>query len=214
MADRRRTRARLSPRRLPADPQTMTLQPGWIEAIASVITALIILGTAIAAFAQLRHGRNANDIVVYLRLVDFMDAPATFAARQNMYTLTARLAADPEYAIKLRDHTFAPDDTRNIGEMIRFLEHISTLVYKGGVAESLVLAEYADTFVDMWEALRPWVAERRHAFGPYSGSAFEHLAMRAKHYIESGQMDRDYSTLERDPRSPVPAPASGGSTHA
>ena len=192
----------------------MTLEPGWVEAIASVVTALIILGTAVAAFAQLRHGRNANDIVVYLRLVDFMDSPATYAARQNMYTLAERVAADPDYLMKLRDRSFAPEDTRNVGEMIRFLEHISTLVYKGGVAESLVLAEYADTFVDMWEALRPWIAERRHAFGPYASSAFEHLAMRAKHYIESGQMDRDYASLERDPRSHYPTLTSGGSTHA
>lgn len=125
----------------------MTLEPAWVEAIASIVTALIILGTAIAAFAQLRHGRNANDI-------------------------------------------------------------------ESGVAERLVLAEYADTFVDMWEALRPWIAERRHAFGAYASSAFEHLEMRAKHYIDSVQMDRDYAALERDPRSHYPTLTSGGSTHA
>jgi hypothetical protein len=33
----------------------MTLEPGWVEAIAAVITALIILGTAVTAFAQLRQ---------------------------------------------------------------------------------------------------------------------------------------------------------------
>jgi hypothetical protein len=192
----------------------MTLEPGWVEAIASVVTALIILGTAVAAFAQLRHGRNANDIVVYLRLVDFMDAPSTYAAREKMATLADRLAADPEYAVKLRDRSFAPEDTRGIGDVIRFLEHLSTLIYKGGVAERLVLAEYADTIVEMWEALRPWVAERRQAFGPYTGSAFEHLAMRAKHYIEGGQMDRDYASLERDPRSPYQKPRTGGPNHA
>lgn len=64
----------------------------------------------------------------------------------------------------------------------------------------MILAEYADTFVDMWDLMRPAIVQRRIAFGPYTGRAFEHLAMRAKRYIESGAMDRDYAALERDPR--------------
>jgi hypothetical protein len=47
--------------------------------------------------------------------------------------------------------------------------------------------------------LRPFIAERRQAFGPYTGRAFEHLAMRAKRYIDSGRMAREYDALERDP---------------
>jgi hypothetical protein len=84
--------------------------------------------------------------------------------------------------------------------MLRFLEHISVLVTKGGVAESLVLAEYADTFVDMWELLRPAIILRRASLGPHLGRAFEHLAMRAKHHIEGGAWQREYAALERDPR--------------
>jgi hypothetical protein len=39
---------------------------------------------------------------------------------------------------------------------------------KGGVAESLVLAEYADTFVAIWEIMRPGILQRRVAFGRYT----------------------------------------------
>jgi hypothetical protein len=189
----------------------MIFEPGWVEAIASVITALIILGTAVAAFAQLRHGRNANDIVVYLRLVDFMDSPSITEARLAMTRIADKVAADPQYAETLKDPTVFPEEFRSIGEMLRFLEHICTLVTRGGVAEQLVLTEYADTFVDMWEKLRPAIAMRRYAFGPYTGRTFEHLAMRAKRYIDSGQMDRDYAMLERDPRdrSIAPTPTGG-----
>jgi hypothetical protein len=173
---------------------------GWAAALAAIITALIVGGTAIVAFRQLRHGRNANDIVVYLRLIDFMDAPQTVETRQNLRTLIDRVAGDPSYTERLKDPTEFPQEFRGPAEMLRFLEHICVLVTKGGVAESLILAEYADTFVELWDLSRPSVMLRREAFGPYLGRAFEHLAMRAKRYIDSGAMDRDYDSLERDQR--------------
>ena len=64
-----------------------------------------------------------------------------------------------------------------------------------------MLAEYAENFVAMWEVLRPAIERRRLAYGPYTGRAFEHLAMRAKDYIDSGRMERDYAALDRDTRA-------------
>jgi hypothetical protein len=173
---------------------------GWAAAIAAIVTALIVAGTAVAAFRQLRHGRNANDIVVYLRLIDFMDSPQTTATRQSLHEVAERISSDPLYRERLSNPQLFPEEFRANGELLRFLEHISVLVTKGGVAESLVLAEYADTFVEMWELMRPAIELRRQGFGPYLGRAFEHLAMRAKRYIDSGRMERDYDALERDPR--------------
>jgi hypothetical protein len=173
---------------------------GWAAAVAAIITALIVAGTAVAAFRQLRHNRNANDIVVYLRLIDFMDSPATVATRQSLRSVAEQFASDAAYREKLRDPGFFPEEFRAVGDMLRFLEHICVLVTKGGVAETLVLAEYADTLLEMWDLLRPAMIARRHALGPYLGRAFEHLAMRAKRYIDSGGMDRDYNALERDVR--------------
>jgi hypothetical protein len=174
---------------------------GWVAAIAAIVTALIIAGTAVAAFLQLRHGRNANDIVVYLRLIDFMDAPSTNAARSSLKATAEKVAADAAYRASLSDPAFQPEGFREIGELLRFLEHISVLITKGGVAESLVLAEYADTFVDMWELVRPAIELRRTALGPYVGRAFEHLAMRAKRHIDSGAWEAEYAALERDARA-------------
>ena len=173
---------------------------GWAAAAAAIVTALIVAGTAVAAFRQLKHNRNANDIVVYLRLIDFMDAPATMQARRAMAEMADAIANDSEYRENLTRPDFFPDNFAQIARMLQFLEHIAVLVTKGGVAESLVLAEYADTFVAIWELMRPGIHLRRVAFGPYLGRAFEHLAMRAKLYIDSGTMNRDYESLLRDPR--------------
>jgi hypothetical protein len=184
---------------------------GSIAAWASLVSAVIIALTAIAAFLQLRHFRNANDIVVYLRLIDQMDSPAMIEGRNTLSLVAAKIASEPEYFERLKDPAFIPDEFRSVGPLLRFLEHISVLVIKGGVAENLVLAEYADNFVSMWEIARPAILLRRIAFGQHTGRAFEHLAMRGRRYIESGQMQREYDALERDPRD---APASPQTTRS
>jgi len=176
------------------------LDSGWTAALASLISALVITITAVAAFLQLRHYRNANEIIVYLRLIDQMDSPELQAGRTSVRAMAEKIAADPEYLARLADPTFIPDDFRNIGIMLRALEHISVLVTRGGIAENLVLAEYADVFIAMWDSLRPAIVQRRKAFGPHTGRAFEHLAMRSRRYIDSGRMQREYDALERDPR--------------
>jgi|GEM_PF-2409399 hypothetical protein len=176
------------------------LDSGWAAAIAAIITAIIVAGTAVAAFRQLRHNRHANEMVIYLRLIDFMDSPGTTFARQNLRTMAERVRTDSDYRTQLTDPAAFPEEFRQIAETLRFLEHISVLISKGGVAENLVLAEYADTFSDMWDQMRPAIELRRVAFGPYVGRAFEHLAVRAKRHIESGAWDRECAALERDTR--------------
>jgi hypothetical protein len=177
------------------------MDSGWAAALSAIVTTLVVAITALAAFRQLVQFRNANDIVVYLRLVDQLDSPEMVKARGRLPEVAVKLADDPEYRERLRDPSFIPDDFRDVGILLRTLEHISVLIIKGGVAEDLVLAEYADNFVSMWEQLHPAIIERRHAFGPHTARAFEHLAMRSKRYIESGKMDRDYNRLARDPRT-------------
>jgi len=174
------------------------VDPAGVGALASLISAIVICVTAIAAFAQLRHYRNANDIVVYLRLVDLLDAPEVREAIQKMPEI-APLLRDPAFRERLRRPELI-EEFAAYGRLLATLEHLATLVIKGGVAEGLVLAEYADNFERTWELTREAVYLRRDAFGPHTGAAFEHLAMRAKAYRESGRMAREYGTLLRDPR--------------
>ena len=73
------------------------IDSGWTAAIASFVSALIVAITAIAAFRQLRHYRNANDIVVYLRLIEQMDSPEMTAARASLGALAEKVASDTAY---------------------------------------------------------------------------------------------------------------------
>jgi hypothetical protein len=171
----------------------------WLGALASLISALIVCATAVAAFAQLRHYRNANDIVVYLRIVDKLDSEEMQEAVRSLPKIP-ELLRDPGYRERLRTTTEVIPEFLGVFRLMQFLEHFAVLVNKGGVAESLVLSEYADNFEYYWEILREAVYLRREALGPHISAAFEHLAMRATAYRASGRMDREYSVLLRDPR--------------
>jgi hypothetical protein len=56
------------------------MDANWVAAIASAASAFVVAVAAIAALVQIRHARNANDITIYLRLLDRLDSPKTTAA--------------------------------------------------------------------------------------------------------------------------------------
>ena len=176
------------------------MNANWLAAIASLISALVVAITAIAAFVQIRHLRTTNDITVYLRLVDRLDSPAAQIAFESIDAFRERTANDPSFRLALTQRASPSEEFQEIGYLLRFFEHLSTLGITGGVSEKLVLAEYADNIADIWERLAETVYLRRLASGPHTGAAFEHLAMRAKSYLENGEMDRLYGRLRRDPR--------------
>lgn len=177
----------------------MQINADWVAAIASVASAIVVAATAAAAFLQIRHVRNANEITVFLRLVDRLDSLEAEAAFAGIDEFVTRVRTDPALRLALtRDRRVA--DFRAIGTLLQFLEHLSTLVVMGHVTESLILAEYADSIDDLWDRLAEVVYLRRKARGPHVGAAFEHIAMRAKRYVAEGNLDRFYGHLEKDRR--------------
>jgi hypothetical protein len=61
------------------------MDASWIAAIASVASAIVVGVAAIAAVAQIRHIRNANEITVYLRLIEPLDSPRAAEAFSTIY---------------------------------------------------------------------------------------------------------------------------------
>ena len=182
-----------------AESNRMGLDASWVAAIASVASAVVVAVTAIAAFAQIRQARNSNEITVYLRLVDRLDAIEARGAFAGLDELVTRVRTDATFRQRLQQ----PDVFEEIPEvaaLIRFLEHLSTLVVTGGVTERLILAEYADNLDAFWDRLAELIYLRRETAGPYFGAALEHVAMRARRYIANGEMARLYGRLDKDPR--------------
>jgi hypothetical protein len=175
------------------------MDASWVAAIAAVASVVIVAVAAIAALLQIRHIRNANEITVYLRLVERLDSPQSRAAFEALGQLLAGLENDP----RLRARLASAEPVTEFGDivaLVRFLDNLTMLTLTGGVAERLILAEYADDIVRFWDNVAELIYLRRGALGVHFGAAYEHLAMRAKAYLASGKMDRFYSRLRRDPR--------------
>src|SRR5579864_8698906 len=71
------------------------MDASWVAAIAAVASVVIVAVAAIAALLQIRHIRNANEITVYLRLVERLDSPQSRAAFEALGQLLAGLENDP-----------------------------------------------------------------------------------------------------------------------
>lgn len=69
------------------------MDAGWIAAIGSLASAVIVAVAAVAAFRQITHFRNANDIVVYLRLIDKMDSAEMLEARASVAGTARKVAS-------------------------------------------------------------------------------------------------------------------------
>jgi hypothetical protein len=175
------------------------MDPSWVAAIASVASTLIVGIAAIAAVVQIRHIRNANDIAIYLRLVERLDSPQSRAVFAALRPFTEQLKRDAALRLRLAEPQPVPEFDE-IETFVRFLDTLTMLILVGRVKEDLTLAEYADDIVRLWDQLAEAIGLRRRGAGARFGAAFEHLAMRARAYLASGEVHRLYDRLLKDPQ--------------
>ena len=171
----------------------------WVAAVASAVTAFIVGVAAIAAVIQIRHIRNANDISIYLHLLDRLDTAQARVAFDVVETFATQLRTDDALRYRLAQPPSVPEFAE-LERLLRFFDNLTMLIVAGSISERLILAQYADEIVRMWDALAEAVYLRRYSAGPHFISAFEHLAMRARARLQSGDIERLYGHLERDPR--------------
>jgi flagellar motor component MotA len=171
----------------------------WVAAIASVASALIVAVAAIAALLQIRHIRNANEITIYLRLVERLDSPKTREVFAAIPPFAERLKTDSALRSRLEEPAPVPEFDEIEG-LVRFLDNLTMLILAGRLKEELILAEYAVDIDWMWDRLAEAVQLRRRGAGDRLGAVYEHLAMRAKAYLASGEMKRFYGRLLHDPQ--------------
>ncbi len=178
------------------------MDASWVAAIASGASALVVGVAALAALLQIRHMSNANDIAIYLRLVERLDSPKSRGAFAALAPFAEQLKTDA--ALRSRMERPAPvPEFDEIESLVRFLDTLTMLILAGRVKEELILAEYADDIASLWNLLAEPLMLRRQGEGERLGAAFEHLAMRARGYVASGAMGRFYSRLLRDSRPGV-----------
>jgi len=174
------------------------MDASWVAAIASVASAFVVGVAALAAVLQIRHIRNANEIAIYLHLVDRLESANAAEAFRSYEELAGRVQADQTLRRQLCQPQPVPE-FQTIETLLRFLDNLTMLIINRSITERLILAKYSDDIVRLWDTLGEAVYLRRQGI-PHFASAWEHLAMRAKAFIACGELDRFYADLLRDER--------------
>lgn len=173
------------------------MDASWVAAIASVASALVVGVAAIAALLQIRHIRNANEITIYLRLIDRLESANALEAFRSYEEFARLVETDRSLRHRLSQPQAVPEFS-SIESLLRFLDTLTMLLLTRSVTERLILNKYADEIIRLWDVLAETVYLRRQGI-PHFASAWEHLAMRAKAHIASGELNRFYGRLQRDP---------------
>lgn len=108
------------------------MDASWVAAIASVASAFVVGVAAIAALLQIRHVRNANDIAIYLHLVDRLDSIRATEAFGSIEKFTAQLKTDTALRHRLAEPYSVPE-FNEIETLLRFLDNLTMLILAGSV---------------------------------------------------------------------------------
>lgn len=165
------------------------MSPEWITAVSSILTALVIAATAIAAVIQLRHMRTGNAIEAILSFRNMLE--------DDEHRRATALLRDGSLARKLKDPAFrrflycgvkklpageVPEEfhayTQSAIALGNSFELIGTMMRNRIVPTSLFLSNYWWVVESNWTRLEDYVAMMRE----YSGSQglfedFEYLTV-------------------------------------
>jgi len=155
-----------------------------LGAIASIITALVVGATAIAALVQLRHIRASNELTAFTEAFELWYSKAV----QNGLAFLRR-----DYAERMRDASFraeldsaTPVDHEKHPEMyvLDYFDNIGVMVALGMLREAVILLPASQVIVELWEILNPAIAIMRRKRGQQLWVSFEYLVLRAKRWME------------------------------
>lgn len=161
------------------DALTLTAWATVAAAAAQTATLLVIGGSVLAAFVQLRHAQTGNQLQALLSLERDFRAPELQAALTYVQERLPERLADPSYRRELERIGFV--DPAAHPEMIacNWLNEMGTLLQRDLVAEETFMDLYARLIAHCWKHLAPAVAVMRRNRGQAQYRDFEYLASRA-----------------------------------
>lgn len=175
------------------------LSPAGLSAFAETGTLVVIVGSVIAAMAQLRHIRAGNQLQGLLSLERDFREPAVQAALSYVQEQLAQRLEDPAYRRRLAAIGFL--DPALHPEMIacNWLNEMGTLVKRGLVSEDTFMDLFARLIVHCWGQLSPAIAIMRRTRGPAQYHDFEYLAARAMAWLKQNPQGMSPHSFARLP---------------
>jgi hypothetical protein len=156
----------------------------WVTAIATAGTFVVIAASAVAAFVQLRHVRNANQLAVLNELRVRIDSPE-FKRAVNFirYELPARAKDDPAFRNALLTNT--AHESEMVTDVAMFFDFEAAQMVKHHMVDQNLACDWLYyPVVVCWDSLAPLIASRRAMVGYRMWEDFEYLALLCKRFRE------------------------------
>ena len=142
------------------------------SALASIVSAAVVLGAAIAAFIQLRHLRLANQLQCYLEVTNALQSPELVAARKYVEETNFH---DP----KTLHAAISPEiDPRIVMVGVHF-QQIARLINMNILDEAMFIG-YISISPRIWAALQPVAQALREREGMPRWLDLEYLVYRTR----------------------------------
>ena len=184
--------------------------------LASMLTALVIVATAIAALGQLRHMRMGNQITALLALQSEFDTQefrdAELLVRQNL----ARMIEDESFCIFLvtysrnREAVALRNDYVQLRQAANLVgntyENLGALVKNGIIDRHLFLDIYSWIVVGSWQQLEGFTAMGRASSGNESiFENFEYVASISREWLDTNPITYPANQARLKPKLPKAA---------
>ena len=144
-----------------------------LNAIAPIVTAVVIAATAVAALVQLRHMRNANHISAMWSVHEMFSANEYATARRFLRTHLPRIIADPAFrtflTAEVQGHPPAdpPEEfisaVKSATLVANTHEMIGNMVIQGLINRDIILRGYAWVIDGTWRMLEEYIRIARAA---------------------------------------------------
>ena len=173
----------------------------WVTAIATIVTALVIAASAVAALLQIRHLRTGNQISGFNEHRELMDSPEFREALQFIQNeLPARLA-EPATLAQLTEHGFH-ERYAGIRLVANAFESMGMFVRTGMLDRNIATELWAKIVYDTWMTLRPLTAAVRKRYASGIWVNFEYMAMLSEDRLQAHVENDGYPRGAR--RMPLP----------
>lgn len=178
------------------------MSPEWLGALASIATLFLVAASAIAALLQMRHMRNANQIVALTEIRETIESPVFHAALIYVLRELPKLCEDPEMRRKMLGVPL-PQEFEQARSVATFFESLGVFVKNGAIGRAITFDMWGDAIRNSWDRLAPWIVNRRHISRNIAlFENFEYLAVLC-HEFKKSHPEGTYPS--RVPRMPAVA---------
>lgn len=154
-----------------------------LNTAATLLTLVVIIVTAAAAFVQLRHMHASNQLQGLLTVLARVENADFGSWIDDARRVLTEGMPDPAFRRRLEDGTAERANNAWLN-LANSYEWVGSLVRRGLIEEDPYMDIYADRVLAAWELTRDAIAIVRRRTGPSVLENFEYLYVRACHYSD------------------------------